>query len=150
VPYSDIDYGRGDPKLEVGIDVTQFRLQYGSTEVLGPEGGMAFGQTHLIVGKLNVGAGDDTISVWADPADLNSLGTPLTGSVNIGDSLYLVGLGGYNTAPDNAVMAAYDAIRLSNGTAAFADVTGVPEPGAIVLLLTGLVGLAAYAWRKRR
>ena len=33
------------------------------------------------------------------------------------------------------------------------DVNGiasVPEPGAIVLLATGLIGLLAYAWRKRR
>jgi hypothetical protein len=29
-------------------------------------------------------------------------------------------------------------------------ITAVPEPGTIVLLATGLLGLLAYAWRKRR
>ena len=33
---------------------------------------------------------------------------------------------------------------------AFELYTVVPEPGAIVLLVTGLVGLLAYAWRKRK
>lgn len=37
-------------------------------------------------------------------------------------------------------------------TATFSNfsLTTVPEPGAIVLLVTGLLGLLAYAWRKRR
>ena len=30
------------------------------------------------------------------------------------------------------------------------DISSVPEPSAIALLATGLVGLLAYAWRKRR
>lgn len=30
------------------------------------------------------------------------------------------------------------------------SITPVPEPGTITLLVTGLVGLAVYAWRKRR
>ena len=29
-------------------------------------------------------------------------------------------------------------------------VTSVPEPSALVLLAGGLIGLLAYAWRKRR
>jgi len=33
---------------------------------------------------------------------------------------------------------------------ALASVVGVPEPSAFVLLATGLLGLLAYAWRKRR
>lgn len=39
----------------------------------------------------------------------------------------------------------------SNTTAIFA-ISGdaVPEPGVITLLVTGLIGLLAYAWRKRR
>jgi hypothetical protein len=35
-----------------------------------------------------------------------------------------------------------DNVRLSDST--------VPEPGTIVLLGTGLLGLLAYAWRKRK
>ena len=32
----------------------------------------------------------------------------------------------------------------------FGAATTIPEPGTLVLLLTGLIGLLAYAWRKRR
>jgi hypothetical protein len=30
------------------------------------------------------------------------------------------------------------------------DTSPIPEPGAITLLITGLIGLLAYAWRKRK
>ena len=36
------------------------------------------------------------------------------------------------------------------GTRLDATITPTPEPGTVVLLLTGLFGLLAYAWRKRR
>lgn len=36
----------------------------------------------------------------------------------------------------------FDRVRL--------DYVGVPEPGTIVLLIIGLIGLLAYAWRKRK
>jgi len=31
-----------------------------------------------------------------------------------------------------------------------ATITAVPEPGTLVMLVAGIVGLAAYAWRKRK
>lgn len=44
-----------------------------------------------------------------------------------------------------------DFVRLSSGALAPADMLhGVPEPGTLVLLATGLLGLLAYAWRKRK
>ena len=30
------------------------------------------------------------------------------------------------------------------------DVTPTPEPGTVILIVTGMIGLLAYAWRKRR
>jgi hypothetical protein len=38
--------------------------------------------------------------------------------------------------------------RLAIGVAASA--TSVPEPGTLLLLTVGLIGLAAFAWRKRK
>lgn len=154
IPYDGDDYTRGSgaSRMEVGIDGSQLRVTCGAGDVLGVDGLMASRQTHLILGKLTVGSGADTITVWADPTNLRNLGTGLTNSVDIGDSLYLVGLGSYrggNTS-DN-IFAAYDALRISNNATAFGDVTGVvPEPGALVLVVTGGLGLCAYAWRKRQ
>ena len=47
------------------------------------------------------------------------------------------------------------AIRSSAGgwaqtVGAFVTITPTPEPGTLVLLVTGLLGLLAYAWRKRK
>jgi hypothetical protein len=51
-----------------------------------------------------------------------------------------ISLCGYSTGGAGRI--AFDNVRL--------DVAGVPEPGTITLLASGLIGLMAYAWRKRR
>ena len=33
---------------------------------------------------------------------------------------------------------------------AIVTTSAIPEPGTLTLLATGLIGLLAYAWRKRR
>jgi hypothetical protein len=43
-----------------------------------------------------------------------------------------------------------DYIRVSNVALAPSQFVGVPEPSAVILLATGLLGLLAYVWRKRR
>jgi hypothetical protein len=128
----------------VGINDTQLQLRWGGDSQY--TGSLAVNETHLILGKLTVGSGNDLIEVWADPANLSSLGTPLLSgsSYDLGDSLTMVGFGGIN--PNFKL----DALRFSDGANAFADVTGVPEPATLALLATGLVGLLAHAWRKRR
>lgn len=65
----------------------------------------------------------------------------------------------YETAPDNVGFAAGDtlsfwiAIRPTPGQISLgyvaADVA-VPEPGTLALVATGVIGLLAYAWRKRK
>lgn len=153
-PFGGKDYLRGSDasRMEVGIDGSQLRVTCGGSDVLGAVGLMASRQAHLILGKLTVGSGVDTVTVWADPTDLRNLGTGLTNSVDIGDSLYLVGLGSYRGGDtSSSIFAAYDALRISNNATAFSDVTGVvPEPGTMALVVTGILGLCAYAWRKRK
>jgi hypothetical protein len=61
-------------------------------------------------------------------------------------------LGTINTTA--AFSAANFGITMSSNAAmdncGFSSITNVPEPSSIVLALGGLVGLLAYAWRKRR
>ena len=44
---------------------------------------------------------------------------------------------------------AVDGVHLASGEYTL-GVASVPEPGTLVLLATGLIGLLAYAWRKRK
>jgi hypothetical protein len=55
----------------------------------------------------------------------------------VGDSLAIfIDLGGAGTVVDN--------VRVT------ATPTATPEPSTLVLLASGLIGLLAYAWRKRK
>jgi hypothetical protein len=51
--------------------------------------------------------------------------------------------GAAHTEPLNANQKAYAAWAL------WTDIAQVPEPGSVVLLMTGLLGLIGYAWRGR-
>jgi autotransporter-associated beta strand protein len=71
--------------------------------------------------------------VWAD----GNFNYDVDGVVNVADLTAL--LNNYNKSVGGSVMAG-----LSVGGSA------VPEPGTVVLLSTGLLGLLAYAWRKQK
>jgi len=111
---------------------------------------LAVGQTHLIVGKLTAGDGLDALSIWADPADLNDLGAADLSVIDqdLLETLTALGLYSYNpTGPAGAAAGGYlDALRVSNDADAFRQVTGVPEPSTLAVILTG--GL--LAGRRRR
>ena len=119
----------------------------GVLELSGQTGGtsLADGEVHLLLAKLLVGAGDDSIRLWIDPdlsAGEDSLGVSsliVDGTDLFGDSLDQLGI---SVGPDGGRL---DAIRLSNTDEAFAQVTGVPEPAALTLW-----GLWIVAARKRR
>jgi hypothetical protein len=70
--------------------------------------------------------------------DVNTiLGDPDDNGVFVGDSLAIfIDLGGAGTVVDN--------VRVT------ATPTATPEPSTLVLLASGLIGLLAYAWRKRK
>ncbi|MFP4353826.1 MAG: FAD-dependent oxidoreductase [Phycisphaerae bacterium] len=95
----------------------------GSLELLGNQlaGSFDDGQVHLLLARLQVGSGNDSIELWIDP-DLKDLGqAQMTsdGADLFGDSLDLLGL----SVGDNGGL--IDAIRLSNSATAFGDVLGL-------------------------
>jgi hypothetical protein len=115
-------------------------------------GALAVGQTHLLLGKLSVdvAGGNDQLLIWADPADLSLLGTPdiTISGVDLLDSLSGVGLLSYNTnGPAFSANGGFiDALRISNQSDGFFQVTGVPEPSA----LAAVGALTLLARRRRR
>ena len=105
--------------------------------------------THLILGQMNVVAGNDMLNVWVDP-DVNAAGSAAglgaadyTNSlVDYTDSIVRVGM------PINATGDTTDALYVSDTGTAFTDVTGVvPEPSTTALL--GLGGLALILRRRK-
>jgi hypothetical protein len=88
--------------------------------------------------RISQVAATDMFLVWRD----NTLLTPtaLTGGQGIWDQLYFVD-GGGNFAGSSQ----YDYVRFTSGTYA-----PVPEPSSMAILIAAMVGLVAYAWRKRK
>ena len=62
-------------------------------------------------------------------------------NTHLGESL-VIELYAISNTPSTIQSAQFDNVRLTYSS--------VPEPGTIVLLVTGLLGLLAYAWRKRK
>jgi hypothetical protein len=71
--------------------------------------------------------------------------TPLTGMIGTAGDFWI----GRNWAGNRTSAGAIDYIRVSNVALSPSQFVGVPEPSAIALLTSGLLGLLAYAWRKR-
>ncbi|MFP4435560.1 MAG: FAD-dependent oxidoreductase [Phycisphaerae bacterium] len=95
----------------------------GALELLGEQtaANLADGEVHLLLAKLNIAAGNDSIELWIDP-DAGNLGTAdlqADGADLFGDSLDLLGI---SVGEDSG---AIDAIRLSNAESAFVDVLGL-------------------------
>ena len=89
--------------------------------------------THLVLGQMNVAAGNDTIKIWVDP-DLTAVSVPgdlpaadyTETTVDFADSLINIGAGG---SKGSATEVFVDAIRLSNTATALVDVIGVGGGG---------------------
>jgi len=95
-------------------------------------GTFAADTTHLLLGKMNLAPGNDTLSVWVDP-DLTAVYAPAglpaadftSSTVDFADSITIIGVparASYNGDPNGPSL---DAIRLSDTATAFEDVTGV-------------------------
>jgi hypothetical protein len=90
-------------------------------------------------------AGNDTISVWVDPASVTGLGAP---DVTITNQDLFSSLAPFTQSrfesPGQAGVAYFDEIRLAT---TFESVTGVPEPGCCGIIVLGLT--AVGHWRRR-
>ncbi len=146
----------------VGPQVDIYLANDSGTSTSGSIGGATTGETHLILGKMNVGAGDDTLEVWLDP-DLTSVTGPgdlpgagfISSDVDFASSVDRLGAAVWlfnNTANRAGQL---DAILLSDTDSAFFDVTGVaapevPEPSAIAIWITIAGAIVACRVVQRR
>ncbi|MEM8681307.1 MAG: PEP-CTERM sorting domain-containing protein, partial [Planctomycetota bacterium] len=98
----------------------------------------------VIVQMLIDQAGDETLNVWVDPASLSPVpGPDLTIMTDLTSSLTPFTQSKYES-PGQSGVVFFDEIRLGLD---FQSVTGVPEPGSVGLVLTGL---ALIGLRRRR
>ena len=109
-----------------------------------PSSALAFSSDPVYL-KLAYTAATSTLNIWGSTdgttwteqqwggGSYDLVRTDLTGALKVGIALSDYAAGSGNTA------------QFANFS-----LTTVPEPGAMVLLATGLIGLLAYAWRKRR
>jgi hypothetical protein len=99
----------------------------------------------LYVAKFDFLSGSDKVTVYANP----TLGTEPTTAALVKTDAGDMSFDALSLASFNGGVFYADEIRL--GTT-FASVTpsSVPEPSTVGLLVTGLFGLLAYAWRKRK
>ncbi len=121
----------------------------GSLELFGQdvESGLADGKVHLLLAKMIIGSGADSIELWLDP-DLyggeDGLGEAILsmdGSDLFGSALNQIGVS------TGSAGGAVDAFRMSNTDDGFVQVTGVPEPTTLGLLA---IGAGALLLRRRR
>ncbi len=102
---------------------------------------------HLLLGRLTITDGNDTLSLWVDPISIASLSAPTftRSNANFLSSLSSMGIVSYNTSKSNA--GGYlDALIVSNSSTALLDVTGVVSGD---FDRNGMVDAADYVvWRK--
>lgn len=156
-PFVALQWNPGTSNTFLADNYIQFRdgavnINYAGTLSSDVVTGLARDTTHLIVGRWVIGAGNDTLEVWVNPANLSALGAAdfSAASADAMASLTRLGQMGLSTSTDN-VQVFIDAIRVSDGNgspaAARQDVTGViPEPAGFALAAAG----APLVFRRRR
>lgn len=136
--------GVADGKLSVRIKDTV-------SEVSGDFGVYTPGEQLLLVGKLefDVDGSNDRLQMWVNPTGEET--------ASIVSSQVTTTGGGVGWAAPGYVTIRNWAMPAGNGLmddvkvgSSWGDVAPVPEPCTAMLLATGLIGLLAYAWRKRK
>lgn len=152
---SSTRFGASPFRIELANEA--FHVTYGG-ETNALSGSYAFNTTHLVLGRWEMGMGNDELSLWINPANLLALGSPqfTASGADAGDALSNVGAIGYGsdvnlTEGNRTGYGSVDALRISDGdgdeAAAFAAVTGIPEPSTLTMLL----GLGSgFLLRRRR
>ena len=120
-------------------DVEGASLGAGSTADLG--GNMSNWNTQSLL-TLARGAGANENAITWTFSEISGTGMSGTGTFTIPGLASSTGLyfGTAAVSPNTTAQPAWGDLTY----------TTVPEPGVLVLLATGLIGLLAYAWRKRR
>lgn len=155
-PFALTDYNQGAFHAEVaGSDLLVRYNGVTSASVAT----LALGQTHLLLGRLILGAGNDTFDLWADPANVLNPGTPLftantADMETLGSGLFLAGIFSYGNSDLGPTPGArhgmIDALRISDGNGnadAALQAVVVPEPSVVGLLM--LAGVALNGRRRR-
>ena len=80
----------------VQLTGTQVNVNYGGTLSTAVVTGLAESETHLVLGRWIIGAGNDSLDLWVDPSDLTNLGTAdfsASSADALGGSLTRIGVG---------------------------------------------------------
>ena len=92
-----------------------------------------YGQTALVVGQMQIGAGNDTIQVWVSPdlaaqPDISAHAPAYyNASTDFADSISRIGVASYHYhGPSGSVGGTVDNVMLSDTATAYQDVTGSP------------------------
>jgi hypothetical protein len=145
--------------LQYGIldQVVNTTLQYGNTYTLTvavgkvPTGGRLNSQIWISIEDSPGGTSKIQSYSTLYPSDMTAAEfveqsvsfTPAADNPYLGQKL-MIGLCGFS---DDAVSGPYQGVAFDNVRL---DVDVVPEPSTILLLASGVIGLLAYAWRKRK
>lgn len=146
-------YGSSDPRPDTeeslwGVAYSYSPIDYTDTSAT---------ELSLLVAAVDIDNGVIDLYVL-DPSEAYPTSLPSTAdaTLDFGGSLgtingirYFVGgrdVSG-STVTENYAEASIDELRI--GTT-WSDVVSVPEPSTLALFVTGMIGLLAYAWRKRK
>ena len=144
------DYTTSDPATTIA---NMLKTSYGSNFLSGQLKDSTAGTTHLALGWKDDAVADQVIVMATVPGDASLDGTTngadLTTVLSNYDKTGMTwSQGDFNY--DGTVNGADLTIVLSNYDQHVNIGAAVPEPGTLLLAAAGLVGLLAYAWRRRK